>query len=656
MNMLRNMKRLVFAGLISVFGVIPTSNLWAATKITSLSFKGDSNPSQLMISGDGPITAEITPNERDSQVVVEIPDAEISEALTRKQDTSSFPGNLLMISPYQSKEDGKVRIILQLRKFAPVDLKSDDKNLVVSVPWDEDSVAEPSTLAVDDSGAEGASIGEDVPPASEGLAEDSAPASPEQQTEEQPGEEVARDNESRVSTGNTLVDFVESQKRRSYIGKPITLQLRDADVADIFRLIAEASGFNIIMADDVRGRLTLSLVDVPWDLALDTVFQSLKLGGKRNGNVLRVVTLANLAAESQEQLRARLAEEANAPRITKVFQVSYADPAGLVAILSAFTAAEATLASTAGSGIGTISGTPAGSMIQVDQRTNSIVIQDIGPRIEKMSKLIKILDTQTPQVMIEAKIIEATETFSKSMSGNLGIGGNGNNQFLAAFSSGNPVDPLLAGPGAVGTPIFTGATAATASAGGGTFGLSPQVTFLPGVNRLNAVLSMGESESFLKVIASPRTVVLNKQTATITQTQPVLVPVLIQTQNGSAPGVETQSAALSLTATPTVTNEGSVLLNLSLSRDVPQAMGTAGSGVANRQMTTQVLVESGSTLVIGGIYTMTSTFNSSGFPVLRKIPILGALFGSESEGTDRSELFFFITPRIINEREAGLVD
>jgi type IV pilus assembly protein PilQ len=186
-------------------------------------------------------------------------------------------------------------------------------------------------------------------------------------------------------------------------------------------------------------------------------------------------------------------------------------------------------------------------------------------------------------------------------------------------------------------------------------GISPQVSFIPGVSRINALLSWGESESQVKIVSSPKTVVLNKQKASIIEGTPVLVPGTTTVAGvGTVPTATVQSANVSLSVKPTVTNDGSVLLDLTVTKDVPISLPGGNYGIGNRNITTQVLVESGTTLVIGGIYTMQTNHASSGFPFLRKIPILGALFGSDAESTDRSELFIFVTPRIINSKEAGM--
>jgi type IV pilus assembly protein PilQ len=581
----------------------------AATQITNIEFQGTQNPNQILIRSDTALEFEKQVNTKDQQIIIELKGAQLAhKGLARKIDTSSFDSKVSLISPYQVAEQDTVRVVIQLREASASEVTQEGNLLKISIPNQ----------------------------------------SLEKKIEQNPIQELSAPVEAPTphalpTPQDKLQEFFANRETKRFIGKPITLRVREAEVIDIFRLIGESSGFNIVLGEDIRGKITLSLVDVPWDLALDTVLNTLRLGAERNNNVLRVMTLTNLASEKQEQLKAKKAAEATAPLVTRVFPVSYANLTELQGILSKFT----------GSGGG--DGSVPGALVQLDNRTNSIIVRDIPDNVEKMKKLIEILDTQTPQVLIEAKIIEASEQFVSQIGGTLGFGRSGSStakQYFASFSQGNPIDALIGTPGvfADGTAIGT-----AGKSGSSTFGFTPELNFLPGVQRLNAILKLGESENQLKVVASPKTVVLNKEKGNIIQGTPVLVPGSTSIPGvGTVPVTTVQSANLSLDVKPTVTNDGNILLELAISRDVPQALDDQNSGIAKRSLNTSVVVESGSTLVIGGIYTMTSSQNSSGFPFLRKIPILGWLFGNESETTDRSELFIFITPRIINEKEAGL--
>ena len=592
----------------------------AASNVTSIDFKGTENPSEVLIRTNEPAAFNKLENQNDKQIVVELKDTSIAANEAKKIDTSSFQSNVSLVSPYQAN-DNTVRVVIQLREPGTADVTQIGNLIQVKIPNKGGSGSDSPQAAP-------------KPPAPA----DGAPAPSPESLPNSENETNQVSAESVPPVKMKLEEYMDSKTTQKFTGKPITLQVQDADVADVLRLIGETSGFNLLLGEDVKGKITLSLVDVPWDQALDVILHSLKLGAERSNNILRISSLANMTAEKQEELKAIQAAEAVAPRVTRVFPISYAKLAELQVTVTKLIADPA---------LGAAPNANA-SLVQADQRTNSLIVRDVPKNIEKIKKLIEILDTQTPQVMIEAKIVEATESFSKSMGGSLGFTPGDASGFVSSNGA-NPVDPLLGSPG-----VFTGTTIGKQGGTGGIFGFSPNLSFLAGTTRLNAVLTWGENDSELKVVASPKTVVLNKETANIVEGTPVLIPTTTQVAGvGSTQSVTVQNANVSLMVKPTVTNDGSILLDLNVSKDVPVSLGTA-QGIGNRNMKTIVLVESGSTLVIGGIYTMQTNHASSGIPILRKIPLIGTLFGSESDNTSRHELFIFVTPRILNSKAAGL--
>lgn len=589
-----------------------------AAEISSIDFKVDGNQSQIEIVGDGPLTYTKQTDAQPGQIVLDVAAATLAGSASRKLDTSSFASPVTLISPYEvdSESGPQARIVIQLKENmkaeAVTPLITQEGNAIKIV------MTAPSSDAV-------AASDEEAPM-------DEAPVSEEVVSEASPEKDK-------------IDQFLAAQKSKKFSGSPITLQVRDADIRDVLRLVSESSGFNIVIADQVVGKISLSLLDVPWDQVLDVVLHTLKLGAERSYNVLRVVTLKGMAQEKEQEVAAKLAQANAAPRVTKVFPISYADPAELLVHLQSF-------------GTDGTSGTESTTTtVRVDTRTNSIIVRDLPDNLERMEKLIKILDTQTPQVVIEAKVVEVTENFSNSIAGSLGMGmaaisanDDGSNPTQAGTSfngagpgGGNPFDDLVGG-------IYAdGAAVSADSATGGLMMFSPHIGILGGI-RINALLALGEGESQVKVVSSPKTVVANKQTASIVASQPVAF------QTGS---IETGNilldATVSLKVTPTVTNDENVVLEVSLERGVPQTLsGGLGGAVANRTLETLVVVESGSTLVIGGLYNNEHSESETGFPILRKLPVIGWLFGSESKTTSRSELFMFITPRILNPKKAGL--
>lgn len=616
---------------------LSTGSALGAARVTAIDFKGLGENSRLEIETDRPVSYEKQDQTTDKQVVIEIKDAilAVPSLMTPKGprpiDTSSFRSHFLLISPYGiSGENPRVRIVIQLRSPAASEIKQEGNMLTLTIPnplagakkADQEPVAaleSTAPLTVSSSAT-------DTPP---------PPVEPAQPTDT--GIDNATSDVALHSSPQKEIDtFLSASSNKRFIGKPITLQVRDADILDVLQLIGDASGFNVIVGEDVRGKVTLSLIDAPWDQALDLILTTRQLGAERNNNVLRITTLANLTAEKQAEIAAKRAAEASAPRITRVFPISYARLTDLQNVFQRFASS---------------TGDQAQTVVQVDERTNSIIVRDTAGNIERMRKLMEILDTQTPQVMIEAKIVEASEGGSSTIGGSLAFGKGGNgSQYFASFNGGTlPIDsnndPIAGG--------LLGTGAGVGSQGSGIFGLSPVISFLPGISRINALLSILENDNKVKIVSSPRTVVLNKESSSITSGTPVLVST--STFNASTgaqiPITTIQSANIGLTVRPTVTNDGGVFMELTIQRDIP--FGT-NLGIANRTMTTRVLVESGHTLVIGGVYSSESTEDSSGVPILRDLPIVGVLFGSKNKKSSRTELFFFITPRILNEREAGL--
>ncbi len=605
-------------------GICFGAGVASASQITSIDFKNAPGASQIEIKADGPVSFEKQENAQDKQVVLELKGAKLSKSASRKLDTSSFNSPVSLISPYavEGQADDS-RIVIQLKESAAADVSQDGNVIRIRLPNGAQAEAAPPPPP-------------QAPPSNEAAPADAAPPPPAQ--------ELAPSAES--APNGALDQIAQSQATRTFSGRPVTLQLRDSDLSDVFRLIGEASGFNIILGDDVKGKITLSLVDTPWDQALDVVLRTQHLGAERSGNVLRIVTLKNLTEEKTQELQAKIAAESAAPRVTRTFSINYANLDELTTTISKFAGSTSTGASaTGGAGAGQ------SAFVTSDRRTNQLIVRDIPDNLERIKKLIAELDTQTPQVMITAKVIEAKESFSRDINGNLGLGTAGaNGPGFASFNGATPLNPLL---GSVGS--FTDLTGITSASGKGTMGYHPPGISLFGNEfKLNALLTMGESEQKIKLISSPKVVVLNKETAKIVQSFPVINTSTVIANGSQTITQNISQANLSLEAVPTVTNEGAVLMNLNLSRDVPEATQDGTFAVSNRNLTTRVLVDSGTTLVIGGIYTLDKQDISSGFPILRKIPIIGWFFGNETKSDSRNELFFFITPRILNPKEAGL--
>ncbi len=429
----------------------------------------------------------------------------------------------------------------------------------------------------------------------------------------------------------------EGVTRKSYTGQRISLDFKDADLTNVFRIIAEVSNLNIITTDDVRGTVSVRLVNVPWDQALDIILQAKGLGAKLEGNVLRIAPLGTLRTEEKARLDAMKEVEklqATLEGVTETIPVNYAKASELQGKVKDLLSE--------------------GGKVQIDDRTNTIIIRDLPRNVAEARALVETLDTAIPQVLIEARIVEVDTTFTRELgvqwggayrsgtSTQFGVSGiqDSSGSFLSdgALSNATP----FSSPG--GTPpnyaVNLPASVGLGSGGGVAFGI------LRDNLRLDLSLSALEASGKGKVISSPKVVTIDNREATIEQgTQ-------IPYSTVSASGTQTQfvDATLSLKVTPHITPDGSVMMKLLAKNDSQGETGATGQPAINKKMaTTEVLIRDGETAVIGGILQVQRRENLSGVPWFHKIPVLGWLFKKEQTQTSNRELLIFITPRILKE-------
>jgi type IV pilus assembly protein PilQ len=414
---------------------------------------------------------------------------------------------------------------------------------------------------------------------------------------------------------------------KRYTGEPISVNLKDVDLKDFFRLIHEISGLNVVLDPGVSGNLTIVLDDVPWDQALDIVLSNNNLDRQLDGNVLRIARVDTIRREAEAK-RAQLDAVALAvPKVTVTRFLSYAKSDDVVPTLKKFISAR-------------------GEII-ADKRTNSLIIEDIPSTIPRVDELLTKLDRKTPEVEIEARVVAATRSFARDIGTQVGFGwGN------RPSAVGGAVDnsPLHFNPGA---PLFiTGKGDATTiplfsnlAANGPTSGIS----FINGSNayRLDVILTMAESRGLLKILSRPRIVTQNNIQATVRQG--VKLPIVTAAQLGGPPTVTYVDAFLRLTVTPQITSESTIFLNVDVENTTPDlSQAVAGNpALLTQQATTEVLVTDGGTVVLGGVIRTQNQVNVQQVPLLGDLPLLGNLFKHRAVKTETQELIFFITPKII---------
>lgn len=606
-------------------------------KIVKVDFTPGKDLSLLTVNYSGQGSFRVFQSEQQNNVILEAENLVLPAALTRSIDASASNGPVVQVTPYNSG-DGKKSIskfVVQLRQKAEVSSSDQPGRYTIEI-------RRKSLLG---SGA----------------------AKSEKASDEFKFRASANDKTEEIS--KKLVEVLNAPPaEKNYFGSKVTFEASNADVHDIFRLVGESSGLNIITDSDVSAKSNFSLKDIPWDQLLDIVIQQANLKAIINGNVIRIISLDKFNKDQEAKLRQISLGDELEPVIMAVIPLSYAKADEMSKMIDALlkkdvvqsagtdaatAAASMPAASTTSTAAG---GAPASDQprkklvqdfvrgqIQVDTRSNSLVVTNVKDAIERIRRLVKELDVPLPQVLIDAKVVIASEGFSKST----GISWGGKMTSLGTGRAG-------AGAGFNGGGVMLGAAESANAApafpiAGGDGGLG--VGFQLGTGRhgnLSAVLKLTESSNLSKTIASPRIIVNNKYPAKITDGQTSFIPTLA---GANATGtVQAVTANLDLTVTPQVTSSGSVLLSVDIKKDSFDRSPLPGATTSTntKALNTEVLVESGSTLVLGGVYQYITGKVESGIPVLKDLPFLGQLFRSNTDDNSKSELMVFITPQIMS--------
>ncbi|MFA9459299.1 type IV pilus secretin PilQ [Thiohalorhabdus methylotrophus] len=420
---------------------------------------------------------------------------------------------------------------------------------------------------------------------------------------------------------------------KPYEGEKLSLNFQNIDVRQALNILADFADLNIVASDSVAGQLTLRLQEVPWDQALDLILDSQGLGMVREGNVIRVAPQAELQKQREQKMQAELKKQQLVPLKTEIIQVNYAKAGEIKSLLENQAGGE-------GKGGGMLSQR---GNISVDARTNSLLVRETPEQIRAIRKLVEKLDRPTRQVMIEARIVKIDTSYER----NLGVrwGGSYTNN-----SGTNTVSGTLAGAQA-GTPALALDLPAAGASGGGPASLGMRLGSISNNATLDLELQAIEAEGNGKVISSPRVVTANQQEATIEQGTEI--PYQQATSSG-ATSVSFKKAVLSLAVTPQITPDGRLIMDVNASNDTVGQSTVAGPAIDTEEVETQVLVDDGETVVIGGIYAKSEREDRTGVPLLRKIPLLGWLFRTKSVTSQKNELLIFLTPRIVDEQPLAM--
>lgn len=550
-------------------------SLPAATEITDISMDRGEGVVKVLIKGNGPLNP--TAFTLRDKIVIDIPGVSVKAAVPSS-----------VISPVKgvraSKHNDGARVVIDLSETREFDVFSARDTIVIALKMPESTVAsaknvqEPQPLRMDE------------------------------------GKVEARETDT----------LAEGQ----YTGKKISLDFQDSDIIPIFRLLSDISGYNIVVSPDVKGKLTMKLINTPWDQALDLILKTATppLDKDVQGNIIRIATADSLRKERDAQAAERKKQVSEVDLVTKTFSINYAEVSVVEKAIK-----DAKILSPRGS-------------LSVDKRTSSLTVKDVPSIFPHVEDLLFTLDKSTPQVMIEARIVEVSTNDSRDLGIQWGVKISPVNN-LAALSG----YPLLNSGALTGSPFMVDLPAGSASAGSGTgftFGiLSPDKTF--GLDlQISALQKIGST----KIISNPRIVTTDNEKALIMQGTSEPFPKL--TTEGTI-STEYKDVVLMTEVTPHITPTGAISMKINVKKeDILGTVNIGGSQVPRTskiESNTLVLVQNGETIVIGGVYKKTTREADSGIPGLMKIPILGWLFKNNTISEDVSELLIFLTPRVVEQ-------
>ena len=457
------------------------------------------------------------------------------------------------------------------------------------------------------------------------------------------------------------IDPTKLTQGPGYNGQKLSLNFQNIEIRSLLQVIADFTNFNIVTSDSVTGNVTLRLQDVPWDQALDIILQSKGLGLRKNGNVLWIAPKDEILAKEKLEREANAAIESLEPVRTQSFLLNYAKAVDVARQLMGVGAAGAAPAAPAGGAATARILSSRGSAI-AEPRTNQLFVTDIGSKLEQVTDLIAKLDIPVRQVLIEARIVEASDTFGKSLGVKLGgsdlraqRGGTGGYQINGQDSVawGTNYGNAVATSGAGGSVDLTNNFVNLPAQGQGGFNAATFAVsiFSASANRfLNLEISALEADGKGKVVSSPRVVTADKVKAVIEQGTEL--PYQVASASG-ATSIAFRKANLMLEVTPQITPEGNVILELNINKDTVGQSTPAGYAIDTKHINTQVLVENGGTVVIGGIFTQLEREDVTKVPFFGDLPGLGVLFRTKSKVANKQEMLVFITPKMLTDRVTG---
>jgi len=611
------------------------------TQIRGVDFqqKLESGVSRIVITGSRRLDYS-TSYPTENRMVVALRNSALGTGLERKLDTSQFASAVVGVTAFRSRRTtDEVKVVVDLREAVTPTLTERDNVLIIDFPippsiagaaYEAPVVVEPSDEPEDEPVVAEDEVMESATGRERLIGADGSLKDPAK---------VARRKVQGVLPGGDGVFLGEIDGSHQWRGFPLNLNLVNANIHNVFRLISAVSKLNIVSSDDVAGQVTVQLQEVPWDQALVAVLQAKGLGAVQYGNIIRVAPISTIRKEREDAAGAKAAELESLPLRVLTLPLNYASAGDVMAQLAEML-------------------TKRGS-VTFDERTNSLIIRDIDRNLGQVRQLVKALDTRTPQVHIEARIVEASNSFSRA----LGVQWGGNLNFSPAtgaptglffpntvgLSGGQTSSTVGANSSSIGgrpsnfTTVPNYVVDLPAASSNGTLGLS--LGSLSGLINLDARLTAGENSGESKIISAPSITTVTNKPASIRDG--ARIP--FETASLRGTNVQFVEAVLLLEVTPQITADGTIFLDISVTKNRPDfglAIGNLPT-IQIKEAVTTVMVADGDTTVIGGVYNYETSINRDFVPGLGRIPVLGWLFKRTSKREDRRELLVFITPTIV---------
>ena len=606
--------------------------------LTGINFKQMDNRSRITLSFSTEDPQFESSMASENVISVDVKNAFASKQLLRRLDTHAFESavNYIDLKNVKTGKVNDIRVFVKLREQTSYETSKEGKEIFIDVKEKpkkieakvesprpevkkEEAVAEVKKEELKKDEIKKEEVKKEEKLATESKKENIA--------EEKPalGTPVAK-------KGEEGKKVAEEGLERAYAGRKLSLDFKDADIKNILRLIAEVSNLNVIAADDVTGKITMRLVDVPWDQALEIILQSRSLGMTRVGNVVRIAPLDTLKKEIQSELEAKRSKERLEDLVMELVPVNYAAAKEILPQVKS-------VLSDRGD-------------VKVDERTNTLIVKDIARSIPGVKGLVKSLDTKTPQVVIEARIVEANMQFQRELGVSWG--------FLAQKGKATSATQTSVGGGLLGvssvvpTTILNNVIGLPAVPQGGVSGvgtagvLEMLFTSKHGLRQLDIQISAHENEGNVKIISSPKIATLDNKEASIEQG--LRIPYRKLTTEGTVT-TDFIDANLKLTVTPHVTNEGFIKMVIKAKKDAPDWSHTVDNvpSIDKKEAISEVLVRDNAVVVIAGVYSIEKDDLGEGVPLFNKIPLLGWLFKREAKQDLRRDLLIFISPKILKD-------